>query len=163
MTGFDGDTFSQRHDGARLGTLLEQVKDLMADGEWRTLEEIRDTLGRGSEASISARLRDLRKPKFGAHETDRRRCGDPADGLWEYRVFINPNPPSADQLTTTTKTHWMKVAAEMADVIRKAEGEQSPEWRREAEGVLSRVEELRAVERAAEDADEDDLLAILDD
>ena len=83
---FDGDTFDQQHDGTRLGTLLESVRKLMADSEWRTLSEIRETIGRGSEASLSARLRDLRKPKFGGLTVERRRRGDPSLGLWEYRI-----------------------------------------------------------------------------
>ena len=88
---FDGDTFDQQHDGKRLGTLLESVRRLMADSEWRTLSEIRKKIGRGSEASLSARLRDLRKPKFGGLTVERRRRGDPSLGLWEYRVTRSPN------------------------------------------------------------------------
>jgi hypothetical protein len=60
----------------------------MSDGAWRTLEEIRSRVG-GSEAAISARLRDLRKDKFGGHIVESRRRGDGSRGLWEYRLVLD--------------------------------------------------------------------------
>ena len=69
----------------RLATLQRRVTDLMLDGEWRTLREIQTVTG-GSEAGISARLRDMRKPQFGAYEVERRRRY-PLSGVWEYRVM----------------------------------------------------------------------------
>ena len=83
---FDGVTYN-RQDGPRLWTQLEAVRHLMSDGQWRTLHQIQDALWWGygssaSEAGVSARLRDLRKAKFGGYVVDRRRFG----GLWEYRV-----------------------------------------------------------------------------
>jgi uncharacterized protein (DUF2132 family) len=81
---FDGDTFDGELDGTRLRTLLMRVHRLMHDGEWRTLRRIMMACG-GSEASVSARLRDLRKARWGAHTVERRRHPD-ADGLWLYRV-----------------------------------------------------------------------------
>ena len=83
---FDGDTFEAVHDQARLITLLDAVKLLMQDGAPRTLAEIRAGVCRGTEASISARLRDLRKPKFGGLNVRGARRGNPKDGLWEYWV-----------------------------------------------------------------------------
>lgn len=82
---FQGDTFDVTQDQTRLARLLDRVRALMADGHWRTLSEIQQAVG-GSEASVSARLRDLRKLANGAHEVQRRRRGDPARGLFEYRV-----------------------------------------------------------------------------
>lgn len=82
---FDGDTFDPEHDGPRLTGLLLRVATHMADGKWRTLPEIHAAIG-GTEASVSARLRDLRKDRFGGHSVERRRVGDPKDGLWQYRV-----------------------------------------------------------------------------
>lgn len=81
---FDGETFDREQDQARLRGSLERVSALMRDGHWRTLGEIQAHTG-GSEAGISARLRDLRKQKFGAHQVDRRRR---YGGLWEYRVSL---------------------------------------------------------------------------
>ena len=87
---FGGRTFSPAADGARLATLLAAVWGLMRDGRWRTLGEIQESIGRGSEASISARLRDLRKAEFKAiypcQDVERRRRGPAGNGLYEYRV-----------------------------------------------------------------------------
>lgn len=82
--GFDGATFDPAQDAVRLGHQLAAVKAHMADGRWRTLSGISLALG-FPESSVSARLRDLRKPKFGSATVERRRVPD-GNGLWEYRV-----------------------------------------------------------------------------
>ena len=69
-------------DQERLRTLLERVRRLMGDGRWRTLSEISQSCG-GTEASVSARIRDLRKSRNGSHLVERRNMGR---GLYEYRV-----------------------------------------------------------------------------
>lgn len=84
---FDGVTVDPALDQERLARLLDRVRDFMADGQWRTLAQIKAECG-GSEAGISARLRDLRKPQFGGHTVEHRRKGDPKDGLWEYRLVL---------------------------------------------------------------------------
>lgn len=50
---------------------------------WRSLGEIRADIGRGSEAGISARLREIRAAGY---TVDKRRRGEPERGLWEYRI-----------------------------------------------------------------------------
>lgn len=90
MSRFDGETFDPFLDGARLDSQLVQVARVMAGGGWWTLERIvaavRDTFGAHvSEASVSARLRDFLKPRFGGHEVERRRVPG-GNGLHEYRV-----------------------------------------------------------------------------
>ncbi len=55
-------------------------------GWWWTLREISQHTG-DPEASISARLRDLRKARFGAHTVNRRRRGDPTKGVFEYQLL----------------------------------------------------------------------------
>jgi hypothetical protein len=79
---FDGSTFEPALDAKRLTSQLERVRALMGDGQWRTLGEIQAACG-GTEARISARLRDLRKPRFRGHTVDRRRI---IGGLYEYRL-----------------------------------------------------------------------------
>lgn len=81
---FDGRTFNPQKDGERLTAQLATVRSLMLDGQWRTLREIAASVG-APEASISARLRDLRKSRFGGYLVLRRRV-DASPGLWEYRV-----------------------------------------------------------------------------
>lgn len=82
---FDGETYQANLDFDRLNTLQQKVEKLMLDGEWRTFGEIKQITG-GSEASISARIRDLRKIKHGNYIVWRRRRGDEKTGLHEYKI-----------------------------------------------------------------------------
>jgi hypothetical protein len=84
---FDGKTYDPAFDVTRLGKQLGRVLMLMADGTWRTLAEIHTSIGLGTEAAISARLRDLRKDRFGGFVVERKRRGAVRAGLWEYRVL----------------------------------------------------------------------------
>lgn len=81
---FDGATYDHDRDHLRLGAQAQRVVDLMRDGQWRTLSEIATATG-DPEASVSARLRDLRKPKFGRHDIGRRQRDESMPGLYEYR------------------------------------------------------------------------------
>lgn len=75
----------------RLASQLERVKHTMRDGNWWTLRALAQRV-RGSEAGVSARLRDLRKPKFGGYRVERRRLGHDALGLWQYRLHLPTAP-----------------------------------------------------------------------
>jgi len=77
-----GETFDAEVDGARLGAQMRAVRDLMADGRWRTLRQISRAV-QHPEASVSARLRDLRRAGW---TVDRRSRGERTRGLWEYRA-----------------------------------------------------------------------------
>lgn len=68
---FDGATYNHARDSSRLGDQMAAVFDLMKDGQWRTLQVISIAVD-APESSVSARLRDLRKPRFGAHQVDRK-------------------------------------------------------------------------------------------
>lgn len=81
----DGATYDHARDARRLAGQHARVLACMKDGRWRTLAAIAAAT-RDPEASISARLRDLRKERFGAHTVERRHAGD---GLFEYRLFLN--------------------------------------------------------------------------
>jgi hypothetical protein len=61
---------------------------VVVDGKWRTLADISAVTG-DPEASVSARLRDLRKVKFGGLSVQRRYAGG---GLWQYRVLPASHP-----------------------------------------------------------------------
>lgn len=93
MIDFDGTTYEPDKDRGRLTLQLARVRKLMLDGQWRTLREIAQATST-PESSASARLRDLRKPKFGAYVVERRRRGAIGVGLHEYRV--SEPPPEAD-------------------------------------------------------------------
>ena len=79
---FDGETFIPARDQPRLSGQLAAVKSAMSDYRWYTIKEIA-TRCSGSEAGVSARLRDLRKAKFGAQTIEKRYINN---GLWEYRL-----------------------------------------------------------------------------
>ena len=81
MVDFDGNTYDPEMDHIRLSFQLAAVRKLMSDGNWRTLDEIAATIT-GSVRSISARLRDLQKEKFGGHIVERRHCN--SFGLYGY-------------------------------------------------------------------------------
>ena len=81
---FSGPAYSQPLDQDRLSGQHERIRDLMLDGEWRTLQEIQEVT-KDPESSISAQLRHLRKPRFGSHDVDKRRRG--GSGSWEYKVY----------------------------------------------------------------------------
>ena len=83
---FDGATYEPAHDSERLSSQLRRVFELMRDGQWRSLRDIAEAVG-GSEAGVSARLRDMRKPRNGKHEVQRRRV---AGGVFEYKLVVNP-------------------------------------------------------------------------
>lgn len=80
---FSGITYEEKHDKVRLGLQFKKVKELMDDHKWRTLREISEST-QAPEASISARLRDLRKLGY---TVERRRRGDPGRGIHEYRIL----------------------------------------------------------------------------
>lgn len=81
----DGATYNEPRDGARLNAQQVRVWECMKDGQWRALHVISSITG-DPEASISARLRDFRKERFGSHSIDRRYV---TNGLWEYRLLVN--------------------------------------------------------------------------
>lgn len=62
-------------------TQLEQIRDLMIDGKWRTLQEIADRTDY-PEPSVSAQLRHLRKPTYGAYKVTKKY----ESGVRSYRL-----------------------------------------------------------------------------
>ena len=76
-------------DMVRMGKQRREVFEVMLDGRWWSLHEIAATTGH-PEASISARLRDFRRPKYGGHTVERRRRHGPDTGTWEYRLEVRP-------------------------------------------------------------------------
>lgn len=86
---FDGPAFDPALDGKRLTTQLDRVLAVMSDHEWHTIPEIVKKISfppyeQASEAGVSARLRDLRKTRFGSRKIERRRVGN--SGTFQYRL-----------------------------------------------------------------------------
>lgn len=79
-----GPAYDPRIDKERLENQMLVIRDVMADGQWRTLQEIARITGY-SEASISAQLRHLRKERFGGHTVNKRHV---ENGLWEYQLVL---------------------------------------------------------------------------
>lgn len=83
---FDGDAgIEDLADHERLARQLDKVEHVMIDGRWRTLSELSKLID-APTPSISARLRDLRKPRFGGYDVQRRQRTMAAKGTYEYRV-----------------------------------------------------------------------------
>ena len=85
MMDFDGATYDSSQDRARLTGQALRVFHKMVHGDWWTLYELSRATG-DPEASVSARLRDLRKERNGGHKVDRRRSVHGSQ--WEYRLDL---------------------------------------------------------------------------
>jgi hypothetical protein len=88
---FDGETYDPLRDYARLNRQMRDVWDTLVGvgPDWISLFQIRDTIYAynkhfHSVQGISARLRDLRKPKYGRWDVERKPSG--TRGLWLYRL-----------------------------------------------------------------------------
>ena len=81
---FDGETYNHQEDNKRLSKQYDRVFRYMNDGQWHTLSEISGNLNI-PESSVSARIRDMRKERFGRHSIDKHRK---SKGLWEYRLMV---------------------------------------------------------------------------
>lgn len=77
--GFFGPDVNEQ-DAIRLAGLMGRVESYMRDGKWATLAEISYQC-RGAEASVSARLRDLRRKGY---VVERERTEQP--GVFRYRA-----------------------------------------------------------------------------
>ena len=93
---FDGDTYDRAKDYRRLDTQMGRVYRFVCDGAWYTLDEIKAVCG-GTDSSISARLRDFRKEKFGSYTMESRRKTGAPPGTWEYRVLVPEAQPKPGQ------------------------------------------------------------------
>src|SRR5688572_20716591 len=80
----DGATYVHTRDARRLAGQHARVVAFMKDGGWHTLSEIAEATG-DPEASVSARLRDLRKPRFGSYVVEREYV---ERGLFRYRLRV---------------------------------------------------------------------------
>jgi DNA-binding IclR family transcriptional regulator len=79
---FDGVTINDERDNGRLQRQLTDVRTMIVGMGWWTLGELARATGY-PEASVSARLRDLRKARFGGYTVERKYV---SKGLWAYKV-----------------------------------------------------------------------------
>ena len=85
----DGDLEGAKKD-PRLKKQLVRVYDVMATEKWLPLSEI-SLLADAPEASASARMRDLRKKKFGGFTIETRMRSD--QNVYEYRLDVSSGTP----------------------------------------------------------------------
>ena len=86
---FDGPLLEES-DHVRLTGQLADVLAVLEDHQWHSLTDVSRRSG-APEASASARIRDLRKPKFGGYVINRRHLGN---GLYEYQLAPPPPKPT---------------------------------------------------------------------
>ena len=77
-----GPAYVPERDERRLNAQLGAIWDYIRDQHWFTLAEVEGELGY-PQASSSAQIRHLRKPKFGGHRIIKRYIDS---GLWEYQL-----------------------------------------------------------------------------
>lgn len=86
---FDGETYEPKEDRERLTAQFTLVRDLMGNSAWWTIPQLADAIWKaGYKATpqgISARIRDMRKDRFGGHTVDKRKRTKRGD--WEYRLL----------------------------------------------------------------------------
>jgi hypothetical protein len=78
-------TWDEQRDGARIAKQRDDIWNAIRDGNWYTLSQLEQTTGH-PQSSISARLRDFRKARYGSHRIER---GYVDRGLWQYRLADN--------------------------------------------------------------------------
>jgi DNA-binding CsgD family transcriptional regulator len=80
---FNGADYDRSRDDARLTGQILRVWNCVSDGKWKTLRQIAQETG-DPEASVSAQLRHLRKPRFGGYTVEREYIDN---GLYRYRLI----------------------------------------------------------------------------
>lgn len=81
-----GPAFDRDLDFARITYQMGRILDVMLTQQWYSLAEIATRTG-DPEASVSAQLRHLRKPRFGGYVVEKRRR-TAQGGTWEYRLTM---------------------------------------------------------------------------
>lgn len=79
----DGAFYNPSLDEQRLTTQMERVRRELSDGRWHTAQHIADRT-HAPLTSVSAQIRNLRKPENGGYHIETKRDGD--TGLFLYRM-----------------------------------------------------------------------------
>ena len=93
---FDGHTYDPKLDQKRLSTQYMAVWNIMIDGQWHTESEIRTITNNPAGSGVTARFRDFRKKRFGAHTVERERVPGKR-GLHKYKLTPRPRPIIKDE------------------------------------------------------------------
>ena len=111
---FDGETYDEELDGERMTTQLELVREIMSDQRWHRILEVANRVD-CSESGAAARIRDLRKEKFGSWEIARRRVAH-GKGLHEYRWTGQVTEPD---IIKRANTDWKELYDNLLDRLMK--------------------------------------------
>ena len=111
---FDGETYDEELDGERMTTQLELVREIMSDQGWHRILEVANRVD-CSESGAAARIRDLRKEKFGSWEIVRRRVAH-GNGLHEYRWTGEVIEPD---IIKRANTDWKELYDNLLDRLMK--------------------------------------------
>src|SRR5262245_10856013 len=84
---FGGASYEPSRDYERMNGQLRRVYEVMKDGHWHSLESLAREAG-GTVASVSARVRDFRKRKYGSRLVERKHI---KEGLFLYRMVKGGN------------------------------------------------------------------------
>lgn len=90
---FKGETYDRELDKERLTGIQVRVRDLMADGCWRTPSDVAAALELPFGTDVTRRIRELREEKWGGFDVERERI---EGGQWKYRC-IKPVEPTGVQ------------------------------------------------------------------
>lgn len=87
---FDSGVRLEQADHVRLGAQIARVKAVLETGRWYTVPDLQDAIWerfrvRDPEPSLSAQIRNLKKPKHGGHEIERKREGN----QWFFRLVAH--------------------------------------------------------------------------
>ena len=119
----DGTTLDPAIDRDRLNAQHVRVWTVMRDGHWWTLAQVARITG-DPEGSVSARMRDFRKEKFGAHQLVRRRV---PTGRYEYALRWQALlVPTAKQVVSA----WQGRQRVCVSTLRAPHGQIAPKHRR---------------------------------
>lgn len=118
---FRGAAYAPSLDKARLALQIERIRSYMLGVEWRTLREIKTALeviyapAVFPESSISAQLRNLKKPGYSYRLLKRRRAGvrGPGAGIFEYLLL--PPAPSENAHARTPEAIRLDAGSEPDD------------------------------------------------
>jgi len=84
--------FRTEPEAKRLSRQQRAVMAIMSDGNWYTIADVTRAVNEmgipGGPCSISEKIRSLRKPQFGSHTVERRKCEN-VPGLYFYRLKVN--------------------------------------------------------------------------
>lgn len=82
-----------RAESARLDSLRSRVLEVLQTGRWYTLAELVALCGGSPTGTgVAAKLRDLRKARYGGHTIVAEPTGAP--GCWRYRLVPRPPAPA---------------------------------------------------------------------